>query len=92
MRLKFDHFDGRRWNLKDVIDEDTGKKVGFIRSDGVGFTNLGGIEISLFDNKYRTTVSSYKECLGFVRGVESVLNHMTVATDKRTKVQESTAA
>jgi len=92
MRLKFDPFDGRKWNTRDIIDEDTGKHVGHIRSNGVGFTNYGGIEISLFDDKYRTTVSSYKECCGFVWGVQAVLNHMTAATDHTAKMRESTAA
>jgi hypothetical protein len=92
MRLKFDPFDGRSWNFRDIIDEDTGKMVGHIRSNGVGFTNIGGIEISLFDDKYRTTVSTYKECRGFVAGVQSVLNHMTAATDHRAEPRESTAA
>ena len=92
MRLKFDPFDGRGRNLRYIIDEDTGKRVGHIYSNGVGFENTGGIDISLFDNKYRTTVSSYKECRGIVLGVQSVLNHMTAATDHRAKSQESTAA
>jgi hypothetical protein len=65
--------------------------VGFIRSNGTGFTNSGGIEISLFDDKYRTVVNSYNECWGFVRGVQAVLNHMTAAT-QYTKADEVTAA
>jgi hypothetical protein len=92
MRLKFEPFDGRRWNARDIIDEDTGKKVGHIRSNGVGFTNYGGIDISLFDDKYQTTVSSYKECCGFVLGVQAVLRHMTSATDYTAKARQSTAA
>jgi hypothetical protein len=87
MHLKFDHFDGRSWNVKDVIDEDTGKQVGHIRSDGVGFGNIGGIEISLFDGKYEATVSSYKECVGFVKGVQAVLNRMISADDGRRQLE-----
>ena len=92
MHLKFDHFDGRSRVSRDIIDEDTGKIVGHIRSNGVGFTNNGGIEIYLFDHKYRNTVSSYPECRGFVLGVQSVLNHMTAATDRRAKSRETIAA
>ena len=77
MLLKFDRFDGRSLNIRDIIDEDTGKVVGQIASNGSGFNNTGGIDISLFDGKYRTMVSSYKECLGFVLGVQAVLRHMT---------------
>jgi hypothetical protein len=43
MRLKFDPFDGRKWNTRDIIDEDTGKHVGHIRSSGVGFTKAASI-------------------------------------------------
>jgi hypothetical protein len=92
MLLKFDQFDGRSRNVRDIIDEDTGKMVGHIQSRGVGFENNGGIDISLFDDQYRTTVSSIQECRGFVLGVQSVLNHMTAATDHRAKSRESTAA
>lgn len=90
MRLKFEPFDGRRKNYPNIIDEDTGKVVGHIRSNGVGFTNNGGIDISLFDGKYRAKVNSYPECLGFVRGVQCVLRHMTAFTDDA--AQETTAA
>ena len=80
MRLRFDPFDGRSHNVIDVIDEDTGKRVGHIQSNGVGFENTGGIDISLFAGKYQTMVNSYKECLGFVLGVQCVLRHLTAAT------------
>jgi hypothetical protein len=83
MRLTFDQFDGRSRSDRDVIDQDTGKKVGHIQSNGVGFENTGGIDISLFGEKYRTVVNSYKECCGFVLGVQCVLNHLTAATDTR---------
>jgi hypothetical protein len=92
MHLRFDPFDGRSRNVREIIDEDTGKMVGHIQSRGVGFENNGGIDISLFDDKYRTTVNSYKECRGFMLGVQAVLNHMTAATDHRAKSRESTAA
>jgi hypothetical protein len=54
-----------------VIDEDTGKEVGYIQSG-----NSDGIEISLFDGKYRTRVNRCETAVGFVLGVQSVLNHM----------------
>ncbi len=92
MRLTFDQFDGRSHSVRDVIDADTGKKIGHIRSNGVGFENTGGIDISLFDGKYQTTVSSFKECCGFVLGVQAVLRHMTSATDYTAKSLQSTAA
>ena len=85
MRLTFDHFDGRSRVFTDIVDEDTGKIVGHIRSNGVGFTNNGGIDIFLFDHKYQARVGSYPECLGFVRGVQCVLNHMTALADYETK-------
>jgi hypothetical protein len=35
----------------------------------------GGIDIWLFDGKYQTRVEHYDIAVGFVLGVESVLNH-----------------
>jgi hypothetical protein len=78
MRLTFKRFDGRRKCYRSVIDEVTGQQVGSIQSDGVGFAGYGGIDISLFDGKYRTTVNRYEECWGFVQGVQAVLNHMMI--------------
>ena len=77
MRLKFEPFDGRSHSYRDIVDEETGRTVGHIRTNGVGFGNTGGIEVSLFDGKYRTEVNRFEECWGFVRGVQTVLNHMT---------------
>jgi hypothetical protein len=91
MRLAFGRFDGRGRHVRDITDEDTGKMVGHIQSRGVGFENNGGIDISLFDGKYLATLHSYEECFGFVLGVQSVLNHMTAATDRQA-AQTSTAA
>jgi hypothetical protein len=50
MLLKFDRFDGRSLNIRDIIDGDTGKIAGQIASNGVGFNNSGGIDISLPDS------------------------------------------
>lgn len=74
MQLTFQPFDGRSFNIRDVIDKDTDRVVGFIRSKA---SVLGGIEVSLFDGKYRTNVSTYQECFGFIKGVDVVLSHMT---------------
>jgi hypothetical protein len=91
MHLKFETFDGRRRCDRDIIDEDTAKSVGYIRSNGVGFSNYGGIDITLFDGKYVRTVNTYQECYGFVQGVQAVLNHMTAFTDYSANTQESAA-
>jgi hypothetical protein len=77
MRLRFEPFDGRHHNFIPVVDEDTGNVVGHIQSDGVGFGNIGGIRVSLFDDKYSAYLNRYEECSGFVKGVATVLNHMT---------------
>ena len=73
MQLSFQPFDGRSYNIRDVIDKDTDRVVGYIRSKS---SPLRGIEISLFDGKYATNVSTYEECMGFVKGVNMVLSHM----------------
>jgi len=75
MRLKFKHPDDFRSNCLRVLDEDTGKDVGTIRLVGTGVDSSGGIDIWLFDGKYQTRVNSYDTAVGFVLGVESVLNH-----------------
>jgi hypothetical protein len=73
MKLAFEPFDGRSFNDRDVWDLDSNNRiVGFIAS---GRQNPG-IYISLFDEKYTTTVDTFPECRGFVEGVEKVLNHM----------------
>jgi hypothetical protein len=72
MRLTFKHADDFRCLL--VLDEDTGKEVGTIRLGGAGVDSSGGIDIWLFDGKYQTRVKHYDTAVGFVLGVESVLN------------------
>jgi hypothetical protein len=83
MQLSFKPFDGRSRNFIEVIDQDSNRVVGQIRS-----SPGQGIHISLFDQKYVGTVSTYEECLGFVRGVESVLNRMTSADDGRADLEQ----
>lgn len=86
MRLKFEPFDGRSFNLVPVIDEQTNKRVGTIKSNGTGMYSSGGIDIWLFDGKYKTSVSRYETALGFVLGVEAVLNHLTLCeTEEQSK-------
>lgn len=93
MQLTFEHFDARRQNFIHIFDEETGKRVGHIHSNGTGFTNFGGIEITLFDGKYTGTVSTYRECWAFVRGVQSVLRHLTgVQTNDAPRMEQTTAA
>ena len=79
MRLTFEAFDGRQKIWRDVVDGDTGAKVGYIHSHGVGFgtTRIGGMVILLFGGRYYIEAHTYDECWGFVKGVEAVLNEMT---------------
>jgi hypothetical protein len=76
MRFKFEQSDDFRSNYLRVLDEDTGQEVGIIRLGGVGVDSSGGIDIWLFDGKYQTRVKRYDTAVGFVLGVESVLNHL----------------
>jgi hypothetical protein len=85
MRLTSEHFDGRHEKYIDIVDQDTGKTVGHIRSHGSGFNRYGGMDIWLFGGKYTTSLNPYEgDCQrfarGFVEGVEAVLNHMTSTT------------
>jgi hypothetical protein len=77
MRLTFKAFDGRGVHHVDIVDQETGKKVGYIRSCGVGPDSSGGMYIALFGERYVGHVNRYEECKGFVQGVEVVLNHLT---------------
>jgi hypothetical protein len=80
MRLTFKKFDGRQSSFRTIIDEDNGEEVGHIKADG-SFEG-GGIEVSLFDDRYRITVNRYEECWGFVKGVEAVLNRIIPSKKK----------
>ena len=73
----------------DVIDEDTGKKVGFVEAE----RSPAKRSISLFGGKYKATFNSnvsHLECDAFAKGVEAVLNHM-VAADEEQKYSEAAA-
>ncbi len=65
MELVFEKFDGRRNDIEDVTDKDTGKRVGYISSNGT-FSG-GGMDVILFDGNYKATLNSYEACLGFVK-------------------------
>jgi hypothetical protein len=75
MRLNFKHSDGFRSEFMLILDDDTGKEVGSIRLGRTGLGSSGGIDVWLFDGKYQTRVERYDTAVGFVLGVESVLNH-----------------
>ncbi len=42
MQLKFERFDGRSQKRVDVVDLDTGEKVGAVRSSGTGIGYVRG--------------------------------------------------
>jgi hypothetical protein len=56
----------------DVVDEDTGKIVGFVEAR----RSPRARHISLFGGKYHCDFEEPKECDAFAKGVESVLNHI----------------
>jgi hypothetical protein len=85
MQLSFKPFDGRSWDVIDVLDEDSNRIIGRIAPKSS--TISPGIRISLFDRKYEASVSTYEECLGFVRGVQAVLNRMTSVDDGRPELE-----
>jgi hypothetical protein len=76
MRLTFKKFDARACKHEPILDRDTGKKVGYIYANGVGPYD-GGIQVSLFDEKYRASFNRFDEVFGFVQVVEAVLNYVT---------------
>ncbi len=76
MRLKFQYPVGFRSNCLLILDEDTGNEVGTIQSSKPRVDSSGiDIDIWLFDGKYQTRVNSHEAAVGFLMGVESVLNH-----------------
>ena len=71
----------------EVIDQDTGKQVGFVHSERSPATR----HISLFGGKYQGDFKLPAECEAFARGVEAVLNHMTAADEEQTGSSEQAA-
>lgn len=57
----------------DVIDQDTGKIVGFVEAE----RSPAARHISLFGGKYQGDFKSPEQCDAFAKGVEAVLNHLT---------------
>jgi hypothetical protein len=73
-----------------VIDEETGKTVGFVDAE----RSPAERHISLFSGKYQarfTGSNSRIECDAFAKGVEAVFNHMT-AVDENEASEEEVAA
>ena len=62
----------------EVIDQDTGKKVGFVHNQRSPATR----HISLFGGKYQGDFSRPEECTAFAKGVEAVLNHLVEVDDE----------
>jgi hypothetical protein len=80
MRLVFQSVDMRggypekmAWQ-NEVVDEESGKTVGFLYEE----TKPARRIISLFGGKYQGEFKDSNHCHAFVKGVEAVLNHMTV--------------
>lgn len=59
----------------EIIDEDTGKEVGFVEARRTPATR----HISLFGGKYQGDFTTPDECDAFARGVQAVLTHMISA-------------
>ena len=94
MYLTFPEFDARSRDWINVIDQDTGKKVGYIQCNGSGVSG-GGIYVSLFGNKYHgggCFLANYRECVAFVKGVEAVLNRMISTGNTASSSQQADAA
>jgi hypothetical protein len=64
----------------EVIDEDTGKVVGFVHCE----RSPAERHISLFGGKYQGQFRSHEGCVAFAKGVEAVLNHIVAADEEET--------
>jgi hypothetical protein len=89
MRLTVSYLDAPSRHVADVIDQDTNKRVGYIRS---GSASSGGRYIFLFNGNYTARCTGHDECVGFVKGVEAVLNHMRASVDRKSDGRRSTQA
>jgi hypothetical protein len=69
----------------DVIDQDTGKKVGFVDAEryGVHSGSPAKRHISLFGGKYQGDFERREECDAFAKGVEAVLSHMVAGDEEQ---------
>ena len=88
MRFRVPNEDLRRQisGSRAVIDEETGATVG-ICSFHWGDLDQRGRTICLF-GKYGEHFKTHEECVAFAKGVEVVLNHMILPSDKRSSEQE----
>jgi hypothetical protein len=68
-----------------VIDQDTGKTVGFVDAERSPIKR----HISLFDGKYQGSFEDGEQCGAFAKGVEAVLNHMTEATEEQAEAGQA---
>jgi hypothetical protein len=62
-----------------VIDQDTGKKVGFVDAE----RSPAKRHISLFGGKYQGDFVKPEECDAFAKGVEAVLSHMVAGDEEQ---------
>jgi hypothetical protein len=63
----------------DVIDQDTGKKVGFVEEE----RSPAARHISLFGGKYQGDFTTWGQCDAFAKGVEAVLSHLTAVDEEQ---------
>jgi hypothetical protein len=82
MRLRIAEHDQRDKAIYSVpvIDEETDKRIGLVISSRYHCRS-----VYLFDEKYKGEFGTYAECVAFVKGVESVLNHMVSGEVRRTE-------
>ena len=90
MRLAVLYLDAPGRHIANIIDQDTNKTVGYIRSGSS--VSAGSKYIFLLDGNYTARCASQDECLGFIKGVEAVLNHMLALTNRNIDRQYSTEA
>jgi hypothetical protein len=85
MRLKVPKIEGHSLmagGRDDIVDLDSGRTVGFIRTrQGPGTRCCPSRDISLY-GKYKGSFETHNECVAFAKGVEAVLNHMVSPADK----------
>ena len=72
------------WRLY-VIDQDTGKEVGFVDAE----RSPAARHISLFGGKYQADFKTHEQCEAFTKGVEAVINHMTVVDEEQIESEEA---
>jgi|SRR5215813_6514229 len=71
------NYTSQDWWEGDVIDQDTGKKVGLVEAR----RSPARRHISLFGGKYQVDFTSQEQCEAFAKGVEAVFNHVAPVDD-----------